>query len=187
MNARTLGLTLGLWLAASPAFAEDPPPALPPAPVTASEPPLAIPAEQPAPPPPGALAVPAPGQPGPVLGARTYSQGYADGRSAAERESMGGWFATGAAGGCMASGLGCLAATGAGALIEPRYNPAYHQDSGQAEQRDYWSGYEEGYAKRLKARRATSAFIGGTVATAATGVILIGAMSGVLFAPIYLN
>ncbi len=182
MSARTYALTLGLALSSMTARADDPPPAIP-----AEEPPPAIPAAQPAPPVGGPAAIPAPGQPTAPPPDRTYQQGYTDGKGAANREPMGGWAATGAVGGCVAGPLGCLAATGAGAFIEPRYNPAYYQGQGQVGQQDYWAGYNEGYSDRLKARRATSAFVGGTVATVALTVTGIALLSGAIFMPIYID
>lgn len=169
-------LTLaGLLSGDALAQAAEPPPAIP------AEPPPAIPAAAPPPPPPTVGAPPMPPR-----SDKTYQQGYADGRSLAESEPVLAWAGAGAGGACLFSGLGCLGVTATAGLIEPRPASAYLSGMASPGENDYWAGYHEGYSKRLRSRRATAAFLGGTAATAVVGGVAILAIAAVS-SPIYIN
>lgn len=155
-----------------------------------AEPPPAIPAAPPPPPtvapPPPAVAAPPPPPPPPTLAyaGRGYEQGYTDGRILAESEPMGTWAAVGAGSACLFSGLGCLAATATAGLIEPHPASAYLSGSASPGENDYWAGYREGYSKRVRARRATATFLGGTAVAVVVGgavVAVVVASSGPLY------
>lgn len=163
------------------AQAAEPPPAIP------AEPPPAIPAGSP--PPPTVAAPPPPAATGPAplaLAGRSYQQGVLDGTSVANSEPMGAWFAAGAGGACIASGIGCLGVTATAGLMEPRPSSIYLSGVSTPGENDYWAGYREGYSKRLRTRRATAAFIGGTALTAVTTGIAVAAIVAVSN-PIYIE
>lgn len=153
-----------------------------------AEPPPAIPAAPPPPPtvapPPPAVAAPPPPPPTLAYAGRSYEQGYSDGRILAESEPMGAWAAVGAGSACLFSGLGCLAATATAGLIEPHPASAYLSGSASPGENDYWAGYREGYSKRVRARRATATFLGGTAVAVVVGgavVAVVVASSGPLY------
>ena len=94
------------------------------------------------------------------------------------------WAAAGAGGACLLSGLGCLGVTATAGLMEPRPASAYLGGMASPGENDYWAGYREGYSKRLRARRATAAFLGGTAITVVAGGVVIAAVVA-SSAPIY--
>lgn len=177
MVSALICLTLGLGPITPVALADDG--AAAPLAVTVDEPPPAIPAAQPPPLPPAQpAAIPAPSQPvGPPAPGRTMQQGYLDGKLAAQREPMLTWGAIGAGSSCVLGPLGCLAATGASALTDPRHVPGYYQGATVPGEADYWQGFHDGYSQRLRARRATAAFVGGSIVTGLAAVAVVGILA----------
>jgi len=94
-----------------------------------------------------------------------YHEGYLDGQVAGRDEGMLEWYGSGAGSGCLLGGLGGLCATAVGGLVEPRL-PYELYDTMQQYPDDYTFGFSDGYARRVKSRRATAAFVGGAVSSA---------------------
>lgn len=92
----------------------------------------------------------------------TYAEGLTAGRIEAKQPGMAAWTLAGLGGGCLLSGIGCLATSGIAYVIEPS---ASSPVDAHLRTDAYVQGYREGYRQQLKKRRATSAFIGGSIGT----------------------
>jgi hypothetical protein len=173
-----------------PAPAESPAPAPAEAPARAP-----VPGETPAPPAetptpaPAVTATPAPGPapspfPAPALSPE-YGAGLARGQADARMAGTAGWGIGGFCGalGCGLGGLlgavsigtgciGCLGTTGAGMALAPTPPP-----TGDTYGNEWARGYRDGYTKQAQKKRATFAFVGGTM-----GLLVVTAVAAVVIA-----
>jgi hypothetical protein len=97
-------------------------------------------------------------------GVDEYAKAVLAGRQAADMEPENGFLIGGVASGVLCGAIGCLTTTAIGAVAEPKtpyqYWTAEHTEA-------YKVAFHDGYEREKKKRRATQAFIGGALGTAA--------------------
>lgn len=112
--------------------------------------------------------------------ATAVTNGALDGEQAARTQSTAVWWLAGAGGGCLLGGIGCLGVTAVGGLTEPGVDFSNASDQGYSEpsRRAYRQAYRDAYTRKMKARRALHAFLGGAISTA----VALGALTALLVA-----